>query len=887
MKFLLGTSERTGDSPIGEDLRPRVFTRFHDLGFGMATAHFLKNPFYLLKWGQRNLPNEFEADGMVTANSDKSEVKVRWSDFNRPKGLFSEITYSDAKWMVRQISKLTGDDIEWCFIYGGMPKELAKLMRHKVVSRRNEMVRAFDLANEIALLEVPNLSQWNSTPEDPADDPAVQKGKVVRVHFRGKQANVINQNTIPFYLVQGLNALLNLGVIPTGYSAQYAQQLQLGDQLTNQNNKLNGIGGLTAALGMNRNVVGGLPVAGAAAGTPGALSPVTFSLGVGINATVTRSVQQANYQLASDEDDKLRPWVVKDVIQFSIGVNSPLLQTVTQNIPVLKNITAGTASLRLIEIGIEYNQYSETYGAGFLKPITPILEAIGRPIKVAATRLGRGEMLRRYVNLGFDASVTAQFLSANSILINQVSGALGLTRMQDISYFRDPYGELHIFNQLTKEAHAAASLMLGQLQNSYTGTYNPFSSMLAVAGYSFGSLKYSTHQRDLVVERGDGQYSVDAPLLALDGQDVENLINQAKNHGNDELPGGMRLNFAVDGTGTVTTRQKSLLYAFNSGKSKTDSRTLIEHGDGNKRDFQLHSTLREKYTGVNFTTPFYSQSDLLVHKGRKAAVEIQMDRYNADGFTVGMDILDFRRTATRADIDTLIASLNRRYSVSAQESFYRDYSLPSVEEVNLYRRVYATTRVQIAGEQLLQKIEVLSVEDFEKMATLFFSEQKDLKYGTHEADLNLIRKAYRKAGNYRLTSNLVGYFKQLKVETRKLHRDYDKIFPLLDKFIYHQKLHKYGVSLLKQVAGTDNLYVTGDIWGIFQSFSTANDFQEKQRRRFAAKHWGNLELTQPIQRFLRRNNLVYPSLLVPIHVPTATMLGIITSGVPAEQTNNW
>jgi len=69
-------------------------------------------------------------------------------------GLERTTTYADAKWMARLIAQLTREQIEAAVALGHWPGGISQLYVEKLINRRNQLVQAFGLENEFALLPV-------------------------------------------------------------------------------------------------------------------------------------------------------------------------------------------------------------------------------------------------------------------------------------------------------------------------------------------------------------------------------------------------------------------------------------------------------------------------------------------------------------------------------------------------------------------------------------------------------------------------------------------------------------------------------------------------------------------------------------------------------------
>lgn len=66
-------------------------------------------------------------------------ITWHWSE------LFDDITYDDARWMVRRIARLSREQITDAVKLGGWPDQVGHVLTEKLIKRRNRIVKAFDL----------------------------------------------------------------------------------------------------------------------------------------------------------------------------------------------------------------------------------------------------------------------------------------------------------------------------------------------------------------------------------------------------------------------------------------------------------------------------------------------------------------------------------------------------------------------------------------------------------------------------------------------------------------------------------------------------------------------------------------------------------------------
>ena len=74
------------------------------------------------------------------------------------------------------------------------------------------------------------------------------------------------------------------------------------------------------------------------------------------------------------------------------------------------------------------------------------------------------------------------------------------------------------------------------------------------------------------------------------------------------------------------------------------------------------------------------------------------------------------------------------------------------------------------------------------------------------------------------------------------------------KIVHKLNINKHGLGFIREFIGEQGVFVMGEIHGLIPSFSSLQDLQPNQRRRFAATSWGTYKKIPPIQKFLRKKS---------------------------------
>ncbi len=115
-----------------------MFHAQHDLGFAFGKLF-------------RETPGQFPWN--LVDRIDSQRIHLNYEAFQKNSG-FEHITINDARWTYRLIGRLTRRQITDAVELGAWPEGMKKLLVEKLIHRRNEMVQALGLQEEIGILPV-------------------------------------------------------------------------------------------------------------------------------------------------------------------------------------------------------------------------------------------------------------------------------------------------------------------------------------------------------------------------------------------------------------------------------------------------------------------------------------------------------------------------------------------------------------------------------------------------------------------------------------------------------------------------------------------------------------------------------------------------------------
>ncbi|MCP5052748.1 MAG: hypothetical protein GY940_36610, partial [bacterium] len=110
----------------------KFFHTQHDMGFSFGKTYMER-------------PGSFLWDLVKKKTDDYIHMNFNCLVDN---SLFRYVTYADGRWMARLIARLTRSQITDAVALGGWPAPLQQLLVEKLIARRNQLVKAFDLPGE-------------------------------------------------------------------------------------------------------------------------------------------------------------------------------------------------------------------------------------------------------------------------------------------------------------------------------------------------------------------------------------------------------------------------------------------------------------------------------------------------------------------------------------------------------------------------------------------------------------------------------------------------------------------------------------------------------------------------------------------------------------------
>lgn len=808
--------------------------RMQDTGSSLGAPQNIRKSKNILALFNYQRVNIFPTSFLRTKDHQE-KLLLDWNDYAGFKRSFKPTTWYDLKWMARQIAKIKAEDIFQVLKDSGMALPIADIYRIKLIMRRNEMVQAFQLEEEFPLIPVEDLDDYNPDHYEGAKK-AIKNGKVVQKVFADKNDMAQVQEKWATFIPKLIS--FNLPIEKwkdeeTGYAFSTA---------------LNGLNGIKAKLGVSNS---------------DAKTAVTsIPLGIGVQALLSRRVYPNIAMM--NTSGKMRIYQIHDKIRIRFDLTSPMLQKAMKKIKVL----GADASLRFYEYEVSYFHFDDYVKKAYKKPFR-LPQIMENMYKFAAFELKTLEILKSYHRIGLEGDVGVGVYHLKPVVNNEISFAAGEKKRLSHYLLRDEFGQLHSYTDKVRDKHRAINFALGDIDLSVLN--------LPLFKTKHGVAKFRSQVRDYVFEfptqnRDQGESYLDKSRRKKEYR----ALLQLKEKGYPTDYSFVKPNYTVKAKGMKSVRGLGAFFAFNKEKTVSQSIAKVSNQKGEKRSFFRHGVERLKSHGVGLNG--IPDGDMLMAKRHKIRILSEIDRDDPENFLLILRTEDYYRVRDKENLERLISDVNRRFSRNSEEPLYRDYKLPSSKDMDKYRKVYALTRVFIYGKALATALKKTTLPQLKTLVTEHFS-------GVHDEGQNKFKKPsiVKKIVIKNQTEKLMKILRKLKkiyaCDARFMH-DQEKMAQYFDKLINQSHIEVYGIHLLKQLVGEKGLYVMGDIAGVLRSYSGLQDLQQLARRRFAAKSWGHYQVKPPLQRFLRYQRLVPPSINILKNISDDHIFGILETALP-------
>ena len=807
--------------------------RMHDLGTALGAPFSLRNLNNILGLLETEDTNLFP-ENFIKLDKKEEAVKILWNDVSQFSRNFKYTTWNDLKWMARNIINIKKEDLRRAFEISGMPKEVTDVYMFKLGKRRNQIIESFGLEDEFEKEDLPKKKDFNLKDKD--GNLVIKKGKLVKKVYKDTNSLPVSaENWVTF-----LTKLLSFDIsIKEWTRSKTKNTFALGTT---------GVIGLKASMGVKDPDV-----------LPFALT--TLPLSPGIEAILSRNVS-VNEQMMND-NKKFHIYKVVDRIKIKFAIESPLLKKIISK----TNIADIDASLKFFEYEFQFVHFEDTVKKAYLGKFN-LPKILAKPLKYAALEMKPLEIISTYQRVGFDFEGDIRVFSMKPGIRNQVALTFGGGKSKRKYIMRDQFGQLHVYKDTLKNAYAGFALGIAELDLFFVEL--PFFRIeLSVHRYKTKIVDYI-----FPLETHDRRYVEQVLSKSRRREEYAALKSFEKRKKDDKLPEIMKLNYQMIGSGKQSTFGIGAAFLFNRLKKKEESSVKLQLPSGKKKEFYRYSQMKAKSLGLD--SDALPLLDMLVSKRKKTHIVIESNLEKTNDSVLAIRIQDYFRVRTPKELTRMITDLNRRYSESLDKPFYRGHALPDEKFVEKYRKVYGLTRAYLDPKKLGKKIQLQSDRDLKILLKKHFwdsqfeFQNKPIKSVRRGQRLRLGFKKYRAM---KLLRRIKSHYKET-FGTK--NTDYLKYYV---KLIDRLKVEEYGFNFLSSLLPKKSLLVFGEIAGVIPSFSTLQDLQTLQRRRFAGKHWGSFNRSLPIQKYLRKQRILPILIHTERNVSDSLLFGDLESAV--------
>ncbi|NRA46442.1 MAG: hypothetical protein HRU09_15940 [Oligoflexales bacterium] len=807
--------------------------RFHDPASSLGGPMYLKKPNQIFSLGSIYRVNAF-ASSFIGLNKDEDTVKLHWNDFANRRRNFKNTSWYDLKWMARNIASIDKDTILKILLDSGMPLPVAKIYYFKLLLRRNEIIKAFDLSDEFPPDDVPDLKELNLKDED---GDVIKKGKVVKTYFKDKNDPV--QIAANWWTV--LPALITFDIPVQDWRIEQSSE--------------SGSTGLAGLEGVKQD----LNIANFSR------MSTKFPVGLGITAIATRKVEP-NFHIMG-ANDKIHLHQITDSIQLQVGIDSPLLRKLIKKLPVIE----GDFKLSLYIKEFRHIHYEDEVGKAYFSKFD-LFKIIANINHYAAFKLEPLEVIHSFDKVGFEIEGGVGGYSTDPIVNNELSFLGGTRKITSNYLLRDQYGQLHYYKDNDNRSFGGMAIDVG--------TIDLFALNLPLFNLKLGASRFSYHMQDYVMKLPEQDRDKAEDLLTEARRAKEYLALKDLNKAVVKIDSSelADLNYSVDAKGTAYTTGLGFLFFLNKLSAKLKVSSEVTLPDGEKKYFYRVSRTDNRHLGIERLELGVSAFDLLVKNRKRTRIELEMDEDEGENFVMVIRTEDFYRSRKLEKVNALIHDLNRRYSFDQRNEFYDNFILPDKEQVRKYPKVYALTRTFLFGKQMKKVFADFSDDEIKAIARSHFTNDWYFTPGEPAK----IKELHKKFALKSMVKKVLGFYRKIReAYSQDPGREKNRLVAkYLVKLTRALKTYVYGLHFFRETLGKEGMFVIGEITGLLRSYSALNDLMQLQRRRFMAKSWGTYKDRPPLQKFLRKQRLVPPSGHIDKTNPDNGIFGGVETGVP-------
>lgn len=626
-----------------------------DIGYSLQTGLDLRNIYHGIKWSRNWGVNTYRPT-FLSWNS--KHVHIHWAEVLLNKSMFTTTTFNDLKWFARKIARLTEDDYRYAFSLSGLPEDMQELYVYKILSRRNEVVQAFDLEDEFDLFSVPELNSYSPT-ED------IENGVYIRSNYENGTLLMNRRFRFEPIIADVLGGLFKLDWIRNNISAQISSSLSLEfDKLKNVLN-------------------------------PKTFKEFTFSgVQAGVKIQVNRYVDHNN-QYISYKPDQSHAFVVRDKLKISFDLNSEIGKVIKNNFPLLINLKT-----QIFEREFEHIHFSNSWQEGYRSPFELLRLILTRKDKLPYY-LTKNEIFKVQDAHGIGVSATLQY-NIQGVNLDMTQD-FSVVKSKPLFFGRDAMGEFFILDDDIYKRESRFSVSLGSL--------NLIIKKVPLLDLSFSrmNLKYKSRYYTLGLKDYDlfSEESLNTIRRAEDSAAIHRIMNYPDS---DPVKKSL-LKVSVDGEGVKKNTNIEALVLFNSNKAQGHSIVKVRTR-GEEEEFSRFYMRSESFLGRDDILNILESGKMTVFKESGARLTVEANLKDIEKGMALVEYSSYRRKLSAKDLGVYLSDLNEKFQENKSTSFFRELTPVERKHKEGYLKVYSHVRVYIDLKRTLKKIKEMTRSEF-------------------------------------------------------------------------------------------------------------------------------------------------------------------------------
>lgn len=571
-----------------------------------------------------------------------------------------------------------------------------------------------------------------------------------------------------------------------------------------------------------------------------------ISAGVGLE--LSRSVNINNQYVV--RDGKTQAFVVKDRFAIEINVGSSLYTTLKKVFPDQLSVNA---NIKVWRREFEFVHFADTWHEGYTSKVK-LFSYVSDWKKCVIECLERGEVLKISDSYGISGGARVPIGAIAGLPMSMGTSVFWQTS-KPVYFSRDQFNQLIVYE--------AENTTWGHSQSiGIDKSLDLFILNLPFLGFN-QSTEYVNHEAVLYrfsAPRNIENFNV---VEQIRSKQERNLLSRYLESGDKDPLVLSKKDLDIKASGKFKTSSLSFLFLFKNETAKGASKAVVKTSRKETRNFQRYSGEQTSLFGADKRILIIDKEATVVYKDT-TKISIEMDEADKNNIIAYVEVWNFERKLNRKGLVDYIDDLNKFFSQNSSLPFYRDYYLPPKQQMNTYRKVYGHTRIYFYGDTLVNALRSLSKA---QLTELYAKTYKGERASCNGGKTN-VTCPY--ALNLRTFLNAVSELKQHIIKDAKYLRLYYDVLEAI-------KIRENGIQLVSSVISDKDMFVMGEIYGVFPSFSAMQQDEQHAGRRFAAKSWGNYQIP-PLRKFLSQNSLTQESIYINGEINFDDIFGPLPSG---------